>query len=123
MDLRINTGATQAQLEWSGRATASQPQKPSREDLDAFETAYNAACNSIARDELGQAEILLRRSKELCAASEMSEEEKDAEMVPINIQQLYVLIRQGRLDEAQTLSATINAKEFVLLFLILCAYL
>ena len=37
--------------------------KPGRQDLDAFETAYNAACGSIARGELGQAEVLLRRSK------------------------------------------------------------
>lgn len=81
--------------------------------MDAFETAYNAACNSIARDELGQAEVLLKRSKELCDASEMTEEEKDAEIVPITIQQLYVLIRQGKIEEAQRLAATIDAKECV----------
>ncbi|KAG9652709.1 signal recognition particle protein, partial [Aureobasidium melanogenum] len=111
MDLRINTGATYAQLEWAGRASADAPQKPSREDMEAFETAYNAACQSIARDELGQAEVLLRRAKELCEASEMDQEEKDAEIVPISIQQLYVLIRQGRLDDAQSLAATIDSKD------------
>ncbi|KAG9565731.1 signal recognition particle protein, partial [Aureobasidium melanogenum] len=111
MDLRINTGATHAQLEWAGRASADAPQKPSREDMEAFETAYNAACQSIARDELGQAEVLLRRAKELCEASEMDQEEKDAEIVPISIQQLYVLIRQGRLDDAQALAATIDSKD------------
>ncbi|KAG9852148.1 signal recognition particle protein, partial [Aureobasidium melanogenum] len=111
MDLRINTGATYAQLEWAGRASADAPQKPSREDMEAFETAYNAACQSIARDELGQAEVLLRRAKELCEASEMDQEEKDAEIVPISIQQLYVLIRQGRLDDAQALAATIDSKD------------
>lgn len=112
MDLRINTGATYAQLEWAGRASADAPQKPSREDMEAFETAYNAACQSIARDELGQAEVLLRRAKELCEASEMDQQEKDAEIVPISIQQLYVLIRQGRLDDAQALAATIDSKEY-----------
>ena len=102
MDLRINTGATYAQLEWAGRASADAPQKPAREDMEAFETAYNAACQSIARDELGQAEVLLRRAKELCEASEMDQQEKDAEIVPISIQQLYVLIRQGRLEDADS---------------------
>ncbi|KAH0365517.1 signal recognition particle protein, partial [Aureobasidium melanogenum] len=111
MDVRINTGATYAQLEWAGRAAADAPQKPSREDMEAFETAYNAACQSIARDELGQADVLLRRAKELCEASEMDQEEKDAEIVPISIQQLYVLIRQGRLDDAQALAATIDSKD------------
>ncbi|THX95542.1 putative signal recognition particle protein [Aureobasidium pullulans] len=111
MDLRINTGATYAQLEWAGRASADAPQKPAREDMEAFETAYNAACQSIARDELGQAEVLLRRAKELCEASEMDQEEKDAEIVPISIQQLYVLIRQGRLEDAQSLAATIDSKK------------
>ncbi|KAI5276060.1 putative signal recognition particle protein [Aureobasidium subglaciale] len=115
MDLRINMGATYAQLEWAGRASADAPQKPAREDMEAFETAYNAACQSIARDELGQAEVLLRRAKELCEASEMDQEEKDAEIVPISIQQLYVLIRQGRLEDAQALAATIDSKECVFL--------
>ena len=36
--------------------------KAEREDLEAFETAYNAACISIARGELGQAEVLLKRA-------------------------------------------------------------
>lgn len=117
MDLRINTGATYAQLEWAGRASADAPQKPAREDMEAFETAYNAACQSIARDELGQAEVLLRRAKELCEASEMDQEEKDAEIVPISIQQLYVLIRQGRLEDAQSLAATIDSKKCVSLCL------
>lgn len=63
MDLRINNGAVKAQLEWSGLGYLVKEKKPQREDLEAFETAYNAACGSIARDELGQAEVLLRRSK------------------------------------------------------------
>lgn len=37
--------------------------KAGREDLEAFETAYNAACASIARGELGQGEVLLKRAK------------------------------------------------------------
>ena len=40
-----------------------QKKKPVREDLEAFETAYNAACESIARGELGQGEVWLKRAK------------------------------------------------------------
>ena len=40
-----------------------QKKKPAREDLEAFETAYNAACGSIARGELGQGEVLLKRAR------------------------------------------------------------
>jgi hypothetical protein len=39
--------------------------KPLREDLDAFESAYNAACGCIARGELSQADILLNRAKRM----------------------------------------------------------
>jgi signal recognition particle subunit SRP72 len=62
-DLRINRGAVDAQLQWAGNHDAVQNKKPGREDLDAFETAYNAACGSIARGELGQADVLLKRTK------------------------------------------------------------
>lgn len=40
-----------------------QKKKPAREDLEAFETAYNAACGFIARGELGQGEVLLKRAR------------------------------------------------------------
>lgn len=62
-DLRINSGATDAQLEWKRQGDLVQKKKPGREDLEAFETAYNAACGSIARGELGQGEVLLKRAK------------------------------------------------------------
>ena len=62
-DLRINSSATDAQLEWKAQGHLAQKRKPTREDLEVFETAYNAACASIARDELGQSEVLLRRAK------------------------------------------------------------
>nr|POF05921.1 signal recognition particle subunit srp72 [Quercus suber] len=110
-DLRINTGAVDAQLEWSGQGAMVRKKKPSREDLEAFETAYNAACGSIARGELGQGEVLLRRSKDLCNALEdMSDEEKQAELLPITVQQIYVLSRQGRSEEAEELARTVSAK-------------
>lgn len=62
-DLRINSGATDAQLEWQRQGYLAQERKPRREDQEAFETAYNAACGSIARGELGQGEVLLKRAK------------------------------------------------------------
>ena len=112
VDLRINNGAVNAQLEWAARGHLVESKKPTREDLEAFETAYNAACGSIARDELGQAEVLLRRSKDLCNALEdLSESEKQAEILPIIVQQIYVLVRQGRLEEASSLAASINVDE------------
>lgn len=62
-DLRINGSAVDAQLEWKGQGQLAQKKKPTREDMEAFETAYNAACGSIARGELSQGEVLLRTAK------------------------------------------------------------
>ncbi|KAK4541341.1 hypothetical protein LTR36_008099 [Oleoguttula mirabilis] len=110
-DLRINTGAVEAQLEWAGQGELVQKKKPGREDMEAFETAFNAACGSIARGELGQGEVLLRRARDLCNALEdLSEEEKKAELLPITVQQIYVLSRQGRIEEAGKLARSIDAR-------------
>ena len=110
-DLRINSGAVDAQLEWSSHGELVQKKKPGREDLGAFETAYNAACGSIARGELAQGEVLLKRARDLCNALEdLSKEEKQAEMLPITVQQVFVLARQGRAKEADSLAKSINAK-------------
>lgn len=62
-DLRINSGAVDAQLEWAGEGHLAVKKKPVREDMEAFETAYNAACGSISRGEWGQGEVLLKRAK------------------------------------------------------------
>jgi signal recognition particle subunit SRP72 len=61
--LRINRAAINVQLEWSGKGYLVKNKKPQREDLEAFESAYNAACVSVARAEFGQAEVLLKRAK------------------------------------------------------------
>lgn len=103
-DLRINSGAVDAQLEWSGRGDLVEKKKVAREDLEAFETAYNAACGSIARGELGQGEVLLKRARALCEGVEdMGEEEKEVELLPITVQMVYVLWRLGREEEAASL--------------------
>ena len=61
--MRINLNATYAQLLWKREGEQVSKTKAEREDLEAFETAYNAACISIARGELAQAEVLLKRAK------------------------------------------------------------
>lgn len=111
-DLRINSWATDAQLQWRGQAHAARNKQPTREDLESFEFTYNAACGSLARGELSQAEQLLNRAKELCKTSEdLTPEEKDAELLPIAVQQLYVLIRQGKLEEAEEVMKEISLNE------------
>lgn len=110
-DLRINTGAVDAQLEWSGNGELVSKKKPERVDLEAFESAYNAACASIARGELGQGEVLLKRARDLCnALDELTEEDKHAELLPITVQQIYVYVKQGKFEEAEKLAATIDVK-------------
>jgi len=61
--LRINAGAIDAQLEWAQLGHLTRARKASRQDLEVFESAYNAACGSIARGELSQANVLLKRAK------------------------------------------------------------
>lgn len=111
-DLRINSGATDAQLEWQRQGYLAQERKPRREDQEAFETAYNAACGSIARGELGQGEVLLKRAKDLCKSlNELSEQEKTAELLPIAVQQLYVLRKLGKTEEAEKLAEEISVQD------------
>jgi signal recognition particle subunit SRP72 len=110
-DLRINLSATNAQLEWQGRgwAVPEQEKQPGREDLEAFETAYNAACGCISRGDFAKASVFLKRSRDLCEATdELDEEEKKAELVPIIVQQAYVFTKLGKLDEAAGLQRSLN---------------
>ncbi|KAL2047090.1 hypothetical protein N7G274_001109 [Stereocaulon virgatum] len=111
-DLRINSGATDAQLEWTRQGDLVSKKKPGREDLEAFETAYNAACGSIAKGELGQGEMLLKRAKDLCnALDEFTDKEKAAELLPISVQQLYVFSKLGKTKEAERLASEISLQE------------
>lgn len=108
-DLRVNQGAIDAQSQWLGAADAKAIPRPSREDLEAFETTYNAACGSIARGELAQAEVLLKRAKELCKHSEdLSEQQKQDELLPIAVQQIYVLLSLGKTAEAESLAKEVT---------------
>ncbi|KAE9367817.1 hypothetical protein N431DRAFT_349072 [Stipitochalara longipes BDJ] len=110
-DLRINSSATYAQLEWQGNGdrVESSRKKPTREDLEAFETSYNAACGCIARGDLGAGSVLLKRARDLCEAlDELSDEEKRAEVLPIMVQQAFVFTKLGKLEEAEALQKMIN---------------
>ncbi|ODH52980.1 hypothetical protein GX48_00848 [Paracoccidioides brasiliensis] len=101
IDVRINSRATEAQLQWAGLGNLVQNTKPSREDLEGFETTYNVACVAIGRGKL-----------ELCKSSDdLAPEDKAAELLPITVQQLYVALKQGKIDEAKSLSSEINIAE------------
>lgn len=62
-DLRIQTAAVDAQLEWTSQGHLASSRKPQKDDMQAFERAYNSACACIAREEFGQAEVLLNRAR------------------------------------------------------------
>lgn len=113
-DLKINSSAVDAQLEWQGNGhlVEKSRKKPSREDMEGFEMAYNAACGSIARGDMGQGAILLKRAKDLCEAlDELSEAEKKAEVLPIMVQQEYILTRLGKTEDAKNLANAIPINE------------
>ena len=108
-DLRINSAAVNAQLEWQGKGSKVKKKKPSREDLETFESTFNVACAAIARGELAQGQVLLRRAKDLCAASEeLTDEEKKAEIGPILAQMVYVCARLERWEEASKIKDEIG---------------
>ncbi|KAI1468948.1 uncharacterized protein F4812DRAFT_352676 [Daldinia caldariorum] len=113
-DLNINLLATNAQLEWNGlgHLLREQERQPSRDHLEAFETAYNAACTCIARGDLNRASVFLKRAQDLCEASEdISADEKKTELLPIMVQQAYVLTRLGKEAEAAALHKSIVISE------------
>jgi len=113
-DLRINLLAADAQLEWAGdgHRVPSNEKQPGREEMEAFETAYNAACGCLARGDFAKAAMLLKRSRDLCEASEdLGDEEKKTELVPIIVQQAYVSTKLGKLEEAAALQNVVVLDE------------
>lgn len=131
-DMRINIGAVEAQLLWQDTTNEIEDlrrKKVERADLDAFETAFNAACGCIAKADMRQAEVLLKRAKELCKHSEdLSDQEKAAELLPIAVQQLYVLLKLGKIKEAEDTASEIEVTGYAVsaalhfLLLIVIAY-
>ena len=74
--------------------------------------AYNAACGCIARADLSRAAVLLKRAKDLCeASSDLTDDEKKAELLPIKVQQAYVLARMGKDADALALQRSIDVAE------------
>ncbi|QSZ37758.1 hypothetical protein DSL72_008857 [Monilinia vaccinii-corymbosi] len=106
MDLRINGLAVDAQLAWQGREGEVESRN---EDFEAFETAYNVACGCIARGDYTKGGFLLKRARHLCEAlDELSDEEKRGEVLPIMVQQAFVLTKLGKTEEADVLRKMIN---------------
>lgn len=62
-DIRVNLSASDAQTVFAGHGDVLKKTKTSREDLESYETAFNAACQAIARGEYGAGYVLLRRAK------------------------------------------------------------
>jgi len=112
-DIRINNGAVEAQLEWQRRGELVRKKKADGDDLSAFESAYNAACGCIARHELTQAEFLLAQAKRLCTSSDLGEDDKKAELLPISVQQVYTLNLLGKHEQASTVSKEITDNKLV----------
>jgi signal recognition particle subunit SRP72 len=116
-DLRINVWATEVQQDWQEgvRGKRTMKRKPGREDLETFETVFNVACGYIAAGELTAGNLLLKRARDLCEAfDELTDEEKRAEVLPIMVQQIYVLTRLGKLEEAEQLQKHIEVAGYVL---------
>ncbi|OOQ89984.1 putative signal recognition particle protein [Penicillium brasilianum] len=115
-DLGINSWATDAQLVWKGEAEYVRHDRPSREDLESFETAYNAACLTIAKGAFAQGEVLLNRAKNICQTSEdLTSEDRAAELLPIAVQYLYVLLRLGKTEQAEALLEEISVEELTII--------
>ncbi|RVD85688.1 uncharacterized protein DFL_003999 [Arthrobotrys flagrans] len=103
-DLRVNLGASEAQLSFAGKDGLRPKKRATAEDLQQYESAFNAACISIARGDLNAGLMLLRTSKKLCSNLEgVSEEDIQAELAPLIAQEIYVLIKLGKLEEAVAL--------------------
>jgi hypothetical protein len=54
---------------------------------------------------------------DLCnALEELSDDEKTAEILPITVQQIYVLAKLGKIQEAKKLSSEISIEKYEVLF-------
>ncbi|KAF3938156.1 hypothetical protein ABW19_dt0200558 [Dactylella cylindrospora] len=103
-DLRVNLGASEAQLSFVGKDALRPKKRATAEDLQQYESAFNAACISVAAGDVNAGLMLLRTAKRLCGNMEgASEEEIKAEMAPIIAQEIYVLIKLGKFEEAKKL--------------------
>lgn len=117
VDLMVNISATDAQLEWqaNGYRINQENDLTSSNDIKIFEISYNFACKLMARKDFTTAYEYLRRARELCdALDEMDEEEKKLEILPIMLQQAYVLTKLGKQNEAENLHKLVNIDKYVI---------
>ena len=108
-DVRVNALAAAAQSVWAGQTRRIGKQQ--RTDLEAFDCAFNLACMHVARGELRQADVLLKRARDLCEAEEMAEEDRRGEVAAIECQKVYVLLRMGKIEEARTLAGSVDLED------------
>ncbi|KAK5069561.1 Signal recognition particle subunit SRP72 [Lithohypha guttulata] len=109
-DLRINKLALDAEALWLERLSAGSIPRATTDDLAAFETAYNAACISVSKGQLQEADILLKRAVNLCEHhEELSAEDKAVELVPLKAQRIFVLQKLQKHDEAAELAKELSA--------------
>ncbi|KAL5599022.1 hypothetical protein BROUX41_003660 [Berkeleyomyces rouxiae] len=105
-DLRINRIAVLAQLGWRGKPSGSFATAPG--NVDVFEVAYNLACLQISKGNLLSALNLLQLSQRLCdELDDLSDDEKQSELVPIFVQQIYVYSRLGLTERARELQSSL----------------
>lgn len=104
-DLHVNKLALDAEGLWLERLSAAAVPRTTTDDLAAFDTAYNSACISIAKGQLKEADMLLKRAINLCEHSEdLDEDTKTQELIPMKAQRIFVLQRLGDKDEALSLA-------------------
>lgn len=114
-DLEINSLATAAQRDWQATGNTSSSFSASTSSTGSpstFEVAYNIACGAIAQGEFSRALTLLQKAGRLCdQADELSDDEKQLEMVPILVQQAFVYSRLGQESEAVKLHKQLGSYE------------
>lgn len=109
-DLKINLEAVHAQSEWAGLPSSTQSPNAIP---DSFELCYNIACFRIARGHFDSATKLLQRAAMLCKASDdLHDEDKEAELRPIWVQQAYVYAKQGKTKEALDLYKSLGTTKY-----------
>lgn len=108
-DLRVNKLALDAEALWLEALSSAAVPRATTDDLAAFETAYNAACISVSKGQLAEADILLKRAISLCEHhEELSSDDKAIELVPLKSQRIFVLQRSGKEKDATALAKEVQ---------------
>lgn len=109
-ELRINKLAVDAEGLWTSNLKSTAVPRAKTDDLATFETAYNSACISVSKGQLEEADVLLKRSINLCEhLDSYSDEDKAVELVPLLAQRVYVLQKLQKADEASKIAQELEA--------------